>query len=1037
MEKRLLLFTSLVLFLSMTAWAQRTVTGTVIDDLGEPLIGANVLEVGTSNGTITDIDGKYSIDVQEGASLQFSLIGYNSQTVEVGAESMIDITLQEGVQLDEVVVTALGIEREKKALGYSVTEVSGEEFTEARELNVANALSGKIAGVNVSNIASGPAGSSRVIIRGNSSLTGNNQPLYVIDGIPIDNSNLGNAGMWGGTDWGDGVSSINPDDIETMSVLKGNTAAALYGSRASNGVILITTKSGSKRKGIGVDFSTNYTFENIINTYNELQRDYGSGNRGLKPVDQAEALDYTLSGWGAPLDGSQVVQWDGVARPYSAVDDNVSRFYQTGKTWTNTLGLSGGNEIFNFRLGVTNLQNEGVNPNSGLDRNTFTTKVSAKFADRLTATMSGSFISEDVSNRPRLSDAPGNPNYLVWNLAPNLNVEDMKGPNGDGSNEDNIELETDNSIYVTNPYWAAYRYDFSDKKDRLFGNFSLRYDFTDWLYLMGRIGIDTYRSRRRELDPYGTAFIINGRTVETNRTFTETNMDFLLGFDKQFGMIGVNAFVGGNQMDQKRETLGTSGSEFAVPFLEVVTNGKNQSLIYDIAEQAINSLYGSLELSYGNYLYLTATARNDWFSTLSNINVDGEDNSILYPSVGLSFVFSDAFKMRSDVLSFGKLRASWAQVGGGTDPYQLSLPYALFGQGHLGNPLGRLDPPNGRIPNSSLVPLTNTEIEVGLDLRFFQNRLGVDFAYYDRKTEDDILFASITQTAGYGSQVVNVGQVKNKGVELLLTINPVRTPSFRWDATVNFANNQSEVVSLLDPTNDDLAGTNDAEGISQGEARSQNAYIYHKEGYPYGVIMGFEYARDDNGNIELDANGLPMQGNFAVLGNGVHPTSIGLTNSFSYKNISFSFLLDSKWGGDLYSGTNMTLTGAGLHSRTLEGRTDGQITLADGGKTTLEPQNVQDYYSRITGITEEWVYDADFIKLRQFQLGYRLPSSMLKNTPFAGVSISLVGRNLLLLYSKVDNIDPESTYSNDNAQGLEWFGAPQSRSFGFDLNVKF
>ena len=1021
----------------MTAWAQRTVTGTVIDDLGEPLIGANVLEVGTSNGTITDIDGKYSIDVQEGASLQFSLIGYNSQTVEVGAESMIDITLQEGVQLDEVVVTALGIEREKKALGYSVTEVSGEEFTEARELNVANALSGKIAGVNVSNIASGPAGSSRVIIRGNSSLTGNNQPLYVIDGIPIDNSNLGNAGMWGGTDWGDGVSSINPDDIETMSVLKGNTAAALYGSRASNGVILITTKSGSKRKGIGVDFSTNYTFENIINTYNELQRDYGSGNRGLKPVDQAEALDYTLSGWGAPLDGSQVVQWDGVARPYSAVDDNVSRFYQTGKTWTNTLGLSGGNEIFNFRLGVTNLQNEGVNPNSGLDRNTFTTKVSAKFADRLTATMSGSFISEDVSNRPRLSDAPGNPNYLVWNLAPNLNVEDMKGPNGDGSNEDNIELETDNSIYVTNPYWAAYRYDFSDKKDRLFGNFSLRYDFTDWLYLMGRIGIDTYRSRRRELDPYGTAFIINGRTVETNRTFTETNMDFLLGFDKQFGMIGVNAFVGGNQMDQKRETLGTSGSEFAVPFLEVVTNGKNQSLIYDIAEQAINSLYGSLELSYGNYLYLTATARNDWFSTLSNINVDGEDNSILYPSVGLSFVFSDAFKMRSDVLSFGKLRASWAQVGGGTDPYQLSLPYALFGQGHLGNPLGRLDPPNGRIPNSSLVPLTNTEIEVGLDLRFFQNRLGVDFAYYDRKTEDDILFASITQTAGYGSQVVNVGQVKNKGVELLLTINPVRTPSFRWDATVNFANNQSEVVSLLDPTNDDLAGTNDAEGISQGEARSQNAYIYHKEGYPYGVIMGFEYARDDNGNIELDANGLPMQGNFAVLGNGVHPTSIGLTNSFSYKNISFSFLLDSKWGGDLYSGTNMTLTGAGLHSRTLEGRTDGQITLADGGKTTLEPQNVQDYYSRITGITEEWVYDADFIKLRQFQLGYRLPSSMLKNTPFAGVSISLVGRNLLLLYSKVDNIDPESTYSNDNAQGLEWFGAPQSRSFGFDLNVKF
>lgn len=1035
MKKRLLLFSALLLFASMQLWSQRTVTGKLVDESGEPLIGVNVIESGTSNGTITDIDGNYSINVAEGATLDFSFIGYQSQSIAIGNQSVIDLTLAEGVQLDEVVITALGIEREKKALGYSVTEVSGESFTEAREVNIANSLAGKVAGVNVSNVATGPAGSSRVVIRGNSSLTGNNQPLYVIDGIPIDNSNLGNAGMWGGTDWGDGVSSINPDDIETISVLKGNTAAALYGSRASNGVILITTKSGAKRKGIGVDFSSNFTVENPINTYQNVQQEYGSGNRGLKPLSEQEARDYAYTAWGAPLDGSPVVQFDGVERPYSLVEDNFGRFYDTGKTWTNSLGLSGGNDMFNFRLGVTNLQNEGINPNSGLDRNTFTTKVVANLSKRLTATMSGSFIAEDVKNRPRLSDAPGNPNYLAWRLAPNIDIENMKGPNGDGSGEDGRELETDGSIFVTNPYWAAYRFDFSDKKDRLLGNFSLRYNFTDWLYLMGRIGVDTYRSRRKELDPYGTAYIPLGRVVETNRTFTETNMDFLLGIDKSFGLVGLNAFIGGNQMQQQREALGLSGSEFAIPFLESIRNTKNLSQVYEFSELGINSLYGSLEISYNNYLYLTATARNDWFSTLSNINVEGEDNSILYPSVGLSFVFSDALQLNTDFLSYGKFRASWARVGGGTDPYQLSQTYSLVGQGHLGNPLGRIS--SGRIPNASLIPLTNTEFEVGFDLRFFKNRLGIDVSYYDRQTDDDILAASITQTSGYTQQVVNVGQLSNSGVELLVNVTPVKTKNFTWDASVNYAYNDSEVISLLDETNDDLAGTDDAEGLNVSEARSRNAFVFHKEGFPYGVIMGYRYARDDNGNIMLDDNGLPLQGEFGVLGNGIHPTTIGFNNTFTFKNLSLSVLFDSKWGGDIYSGTNATLTSAGLHESTLVGRTDGVITLDDGNTTTLAPENIQDYYGRLFNITEEWVYDADFIKLRQFTLGYNLPSSVLKNTPFTGLSFSLVGRNLLLLYSKLDNIDPESTYSNDNGQGLEWFGVPQTRSFGFDINVRF
>lgn len=1032
MKNRLLWFL-LMMLISAGTYAQRTITGTVVSTDGEPLIGANVLEVGTTNGVSTDIDGNFSITVNDDASLEFSYTGFETQVLELGASNILNCTLEEGIALGEVVVTALGIEREKKALGYSVTEVQGEDFTEAREINIANALSGKIAGVNVSNIASGPAGSSRVIIRGNNSLTGNNQPLYVIDGIPIDNQNLGAAGMWGGSDGGDGTSSINPDDIETISVLKGNSAAALYGARASNGVILITTKGGSARKGIGVDLSTNYTFENIIDTY-DFQTEYGSGNRGAKPTTQAEALDFGLSAWGEKLDGSSVIQFDGVSRPYSAVGNNLDAYYQTGSTWTNTMSLYGGNEDYNFRLGITNLQNDGIVPNSGVDRNTFTTKVRARFFDRLSATMSGSYSVEDVLNRPRLSDAPGNANYIVANLPPNINVEDMAGPNGNGTNEDNVELETDGSIFVTNPYFAAERFETSDTRNRLLGNVTLRYDFTDWLYLQGRIGIDQYTSRRRGLTPYGTAYSPLGQLSEQERRFTEVNKDFLLGVDKRFGSIGLNAFVGGNQMDQMRETIGGSGSQFNIPFLETLQNLANQSISYSISEQAINSVFGSIELSYNDFLYVTATARQDWFSTLSNIAVDGEDNSILYPSVGASFIFSDALSM-PDWWTFGKIRASWAQVGGATDPYSLALTYGLVGQGHLGNPLGRIA--QGRIPNANLIPLSNTEIEIGLDLRFLNNRLGIDFAYYDKTTEDDILFASVSQTSGYGSQVVNVGEVTNDGIELLITGTPVKTRNFTWDVALNLAKNNSNVASLLDPGNDDKAGTNEAENIRVEEARSRNAYIHHIEGFPYSAIMGFQYARDDAGNIMLDDNGLPMQGEFGVLGIGVHDLTGGLTNTFSYKNLSLSFLLDMKAGGDIYSGTNSTAYGAGLHKNTLEGRETGLITLADGNTTQLDPNDVQDYWSRLTSITEEFVFDATFVKLRQLTLTYRLPKSLLQNSPFSGVSLSFVGRNLGLISSNVDNIDPEATYNNNNGQGLEWFGVPQTRSFGFDLNVSF
>ncbi|MEY2949467.1 MAG: hypothetical protein RLZZ248_668 [Bacteroidota bacterium] len=1017
MKKKLFFTLSLFALFAFTGFAQKTVSGTVTDASGEVMIGVNILEVGTSNGTITDLDGNFSIEVSDDATLEFSMVGYTPQQIEVGSQTVIDLVLEEGVALSEVVVTSLGISKEKKALGYAVTEIGGEDFTEARELNVANSLAGKVAGVNVSNIASGPGGSSRVIIRGNSSISGNNQPLYVVDGIPIDNTNLGSAGMWGGQDWGDGVSSINPDDIETMTVLKGSSAAALYGSRASNGVIMITTKKGGKRKGVGVEVQSNYTFENIIETF-DFQKEYGQGDNGKRPTTQPEAIASNLYSWGEKLDGRSTIQFDGQSRPYSDVGDNLGSFYQTGSTWTNSLSLSGGDENYNFRFGVTNLENQGIIPNSGLDRNTFTTNTSGKFG-KLTASFAGTYIRENVQNRPRLSDSPGNANYTAWSMPANVDVNSLLGPNGDGTNEEGTELLFNDNIYVTNPWFAAYNFVGSNTKHRAMGNTTLRFQFTDWLYIQGRAGIDSYTERRTSLEPYGTAYKPLGGMSELERRFTETNLDLIIGVDKTLDNgIGISAFVGGNQMERSFETLGGSGNNFNIPFLHTLNNLANRGTSYGISEKAINSVFGSLELSYNSILYLTATARNDWFSTLPV-----ESNSILYPSFTASFILSDAITMPSFV-SFAKLRGGWAQVGGDTDPYQLNLTYGLVGQGHFGSPLGRIS--QGRIPNFNLQPSETSEIELGADFRLFQNKLGVDITYYDKTTSNDILFASISQTSGFGSQVVNIGELRNSGIELLLNITPIKRTNFSWDMTFNFANNQNEVVSLLTPEQDE-------ESIRVSESRTRSAYIHHEEGQPYSVIKGFKYARDAAGNIQYDENGYPVRGEFGVLGNGVHPTTLGLTNRFRYKNFQLSVLVDGKFGGDIYAATNAFAYLRGLHKNTLVGRENGNV----GGPKTLPLDEVDNYYSQIYNITEEFVEDASFIKLRQFTLGYNFPKTMLESTPFSEVSLSLVGRNLLLLMSRVDNIDPESTYSNGNDQGLEMFGVPQTRSFGFNLNVKF
>jgi TonB-linked SusC/RagA family outer membrane protein len=641
-----------------------TVTGTVTSAKdNSALPGVNIIEVGTQTGAMTDARGQYTLALSNpNASLAFSFVGYLRQTVAVGGRSTVNVALEEDVRmLEEVVVTSFGIERRERAVGFSVSKIDGAELAEIRETNIANSLAGKVAGVMVQKPATGSSGSSRVEIRGSASLGGgqDNQPLYVVDGVPIDNTVLGQAGMWGGWDGGDGVSSLNPDDIENISVLKGPAAAALYGSRAKNGVILVTTKTAKTGTGLGIEFNSNTTFENIL-TNTDFQDVYGQGSRGVRPVTVQEARDTNTSAWGEKLDGSPTIQWDGVQRPYSMVENNLANFYQTGITSTNTLALSAATQQSATRFNVTHLTNQGLQPYSGLERTTFTMRSTANLGSKWTADAKLNFIREYVKNRPRLSDAPGNANYAVYSLAPNVGVQHMKCPIDPatgapipeeqctpGVGLDGKEYTIWDNIYAQNPWFAAHNMKQTDEDRRLIGFFSLQHQFTDWLSLMGRFGGDTYTTRRTNLEPYGLAYNTLGRLWEEEFRISEVNTDFLLIADKAFQSgertFGINATLGGNLLYRQREDLRLDGSGgFNVPTLVTVTNQRNPSIGYGFNEKQINSLYGSTELSYNDYLFLTLTARNDWSSTLPLDN-----NSYFYPSVGLSLVFSDLLQMPS------------------------------------------------------------------------------------------------------------------------------------------------------------------------------------------------------------------------------------------------------------------------------------------------------------------------------------------------------------------------------------------------------
>ena len=1047
MIKRLLV-SGVLIFSVSGVWAQRQISGQVTGTDGSgSLPGVNVLVKGTTIGTVTDIDGNFSLSTaEENPVLTLSSIGYATQEVEVGSRSTVNVSMEPDVQeLSEVVVTALGMERDVKALPYSVGQVDGESFQEAREVNVANSLAGKVAGVNVSNIASGPAGSSRVIIRGNVSLTGNNQPLYVVDGIPIDNSGFGQAGMWGGSDEGDGTSSINPDDIEDMTVLKGANAAALYGSRASNGVILITTKSGKARKGLGIDFNSNFVFEDIFDLF-DLQTQYGQGNQGRAPATGLEAFNASTSAWGARLDGSLVPQFDGVERPYSYVGDNFDRFYRTGTTWTNSIGFSGGSETQTFRLNFSRLDNQSIIPNAGYERHNVSLSYNGTYADRLTVTSKILYSNENAQNRPRVSDSPGSAAQGLLRLPPNYNVDDLRGdPNKLGAVPEGFEpldnkapgeeLQISGDLWNQNPWWAAYQFENDDIRDRIITSNVARFDVTDFLYVQGRAGMDFYTRRETDVLPYGTGYQRRGGMNEREDRIREVNIEGLIGFDDTYGDFSVNAFVGANRMRRSNETLNLAGSNFLIPFFNTFANLENQNPSYGFSQRGINSAFGSVTLGFKDIIYLTGTARNDWFSTL-----DPSSNDILYPSIGGTFVFTELFNMSANsFLSYGKLRSSWAQVGGDTDPYKLDLTYGL-GQGHLGASTASISQSN--IPNRLLVPLTSTEFEIGADFRFMNNRLGLDFTYYAQRTTNDIIDATISVASGYNGTTINVGEMRNSGIELLITGRPIERGNFTWDVTFNGSINNNEVINLAEGI----------ESIQIGEPRTRVAFVNNIEGEPFSTITGFTQRFIDGQPVFDPDSGQPIRSDeTSILGQGVHRYVGGITNRFAWKGLYLDFLVDFKAGGDIYSGSNVRLVQQGRHKMTVEptsgigfvseGRESLTVTGVDlegeAFTKTLDAEEIPGFWGAYGNLSDRFMRDASFLKLRQLTFGYGLPRQILDGTPFRNVSLSFVARNLLILYSQLENVDPESNYSNANAQGFDYFGIPQTRSYGFNLKVGF
>lgn len=1062
--KRILIICLGFILCTAAAFAQtRNIRGTVLDANDRmPVIGASVVVADDSGKTLTgastDIDGKFSIDIPQGADVvTVSFLGYETEKVNVAGKSDVRVLLAPAAEeLDAIVVTALGMTREAKSLNYARQEVNTALMEDVKAGDLISGLSGKIAGVQITP-AGVSNGTSRIVIRGTSSLTENSMPVFVIDGMVIENQpgdeSFSIDGGSGTLDMGNPAADINPDDIETIEVLKGPNAAALYGSRAANGVVLITTKKATAMDRVRVSYNGNLQFERISQLL-EYQNGWGTGENNFKLENSTYTLpqDGTrtnetlpdLSGyndkagaklrsWGAPLWDQPIYGHDGLLTTHSAHPENVRDFYSTGYKLSNSVAVDGGSRQNNFRVSFTNvIGNSVVHGINRSNKNTVSARLFNTVAKWLTLDTKVTYSREEVKNRQYMNGSDRNPIYAFVTLPRDLPIETLKHYKDENGHE---MIPIGERGY--NPYWNIYENTNSDVRSRVTASENIEITIIPQLKLIGRAGIDTYSWNGTEFSNLGARSDVDGGMENWNSDYLSMEYNGIIKYDQKWKNFSVSALVGGSIYYRTSEKRTQAVNSILVAGFENISNsGEYPTVTQTISRKRINSVYGSASFGFKNWLFVDFTARNDWSSTLPI-----DKCSYFYPSVGGSFVFSDAFHIDPSIISFGKFRASLAFAGSDTSPYRTGQTFSYSGL-YNGQPLQSV---STTLNNPDLLPEQTRSFETGLELKFLNNRLGVDFTFYRSDSYNLITSVALSTSSGYSRRYLNAGHIRNHGFEVILTGNPVSTRNFKWNMTLNWAKNNSLVKKVSD------------ENSKVTILTSSNVTVNLEEGRPYGIMRGRVWKTDELGRKLVDDSGKPIvSDNMQEMG-CVEPKWTGsFINSFNIFGVSVNFQIDARIGGVLYSGTWNRATTAGVVAATYEGREEYYLSSVILGEDTERATHgfkwKEDVYYEDGTKCEKYVnpryqfgswdsrnvFDASYIKLREVAVGYSIPSRVLKDTPLSAVKVSLVGRNLAILYQNTPKgIDPEAAVSSGNAQGVEYGGMPPVTTFGFDVKISF
>ncbi|RBL92499.1 SusC/RagA family TonB-linked outer membrane protein [Chitinophaga flava] len=1031
-----LLLTCLVAICCQSVYAQekKWVSGTLKDGSGAPIIYATVLEKGTTNGATTNEKGAFRVQVAPNATLVITSVGFTK--LEVPAGGNLNLVMEDASKgLNEVVVTALGINRQKKSVGYSMQEVKSNTLVEAHETNVTNALTGVVAGLQINRSSTGPGGSSKINLRGNNSLTGKNQPLIVVDGVPIDNfvgvvgGKDGTNDYWNpSTDMGNGLADLNANDIASMSVLKGPAAAALYGSRGGNGVILITTKTGKKNSGVGITVSSTLGFESIF-MRPERQKTYGQGlNGSFSPTESAS--------WGAKIEGQEISNWDGkneAMRYY----DNAKSFYGTGVNHNQNISFQQQLDKTSVYTSLNYMNDKSMVPGTKYSRVNLTSRVTSKFGakDRLTTDFKVQYNNTNALNRPATGSNARNYATLLYTMPTSIDVTQFKDP----LNEFGKMRWYSNGNDV-NPYWSSKYMLNQDIRNRFIMNGSVKYQFTDWLNAEVKAGGDMYTTNFDSKTYVGSPSSPNGAYSVGKQTFSEINYSSLITAKKDnlIGKLSGTVSVGGNLMKQKSTRLATSTGELVVPNLFMINNSAgNPSITDEQFDHRINSLYGVMGLSWDSYLFLDVTARNDWSSTLSP-----ENRSYFYPSVSLSYLFTEHIKSLPEWLSYGKVRASYAVVGNDMNPYQLYNTYVIGKD------------PNGNVTaarkNIFFDKNVKSELikskEIGAELRFVDNRFGLDFTYYKTNATNQLIDLPMDPASGYAYRKINAGNIENSGIEIMADAKILNEGKLLWNVAGNLSINRNKIIDINSAAGIDIYPLGGFDAVS----------ILAKSGSLYGDIYGSKLSRVSDvkspyyGQLIVDKNGLPsIDGKSVLLGNQQAKAMVGITNSFAYKNFSLSFLVDARIGGEMYSVTQLAMQKSGTAAVTAPGGVRNDMVVSgviDNGGGNYAPNTKsitqQQYWRAVTsgnlGAGEMNIYDATNIRLRNVQINYNLPKKAFGRMPIQAAKIGVSCNNVWMISSHMNGLDPESVFAiGSNATGFENGAPPTTRSFLVNLSLSF